>query len=446
MTAKPTIMRTAVEETLATRAEEASRTAGPLQDLRRQAAAAFAESGLPHRRVEAYKYTDLKALMRAAPPIAGSPDADAAKAALGAAPGWGEAKVCRIVFVDGHHVAALSDPLPAGVSVASLAEALGAGHPLLARIGTVARPAKDVAINLNTAFMQDGALIAIAEGARVETPLEIIHCVSAAEPVACYPRHVVVAEKGARARIIETYAGPAGTAYQVDAAVELVVGDGADIAWVKRQEEGAEALHLSSLAVSLAANAKFDFTGVMLGGAIARSQVFLAFTGEAASADLRGVTLARGRQHSDTTLVIDHAVPACTSTEVFKSALDDEAKGIFQGQIIVRPDAQKTDGRMMARALLLSEDCDAISKPELEIYADDVQCAHGSTSGEIDEDALFYLMARGIPRDLAKTMLVSAYLAEVIEAIGDEALADALKDRAESWLAARQEPAKGEAA
>ncbi len=438
MTVKPNTVRTPAEEALIARAAAAVDAAGPLKSLRATAADALARNGLPHRRVEAYKYTDLKQVMRDVPPLAAPADDATAKTALDAAPSWGEAARCRIVMVDGHVVPSLGDAMPEGVSMMSLADALAAGDAMTARIGTLAKPADDAAVGLNTAFMQDGALLNIAGGAEVATAVEIVHIVSGAEPVACYPRHLIVAEKGAKARIIETFSGPANSTYQVDAACELIVGEGADIAYVKRQDEGEAALHLSSLAVEMAADARFDYTAFAYGAAVSRAQVFLAFAGEGGEANMRGVTLAHKRQHADTTLVVDHAVPGCNSTEVFKTVLNDEAKGVFQGQIIVRPDAQHTDGRMMARALLLSEDCEAVSKPELEIYADDVQCAHGSTSGEVDEEALFYLMARGIPRQLAEAMLVNAYLAEVIEAIGDEALAEPLKAQAERWLTERE--------
>ncbi len=439
MSMKPILRRTPAEETLVARAAEAETGAGPLRDLRRAAAERFAERGLPHRRVEAYKYTDLKKLVREVPPIAVRPDDGTAAAALGHTPGWDDAARCRLVLVDGYFVAALSDEVPEGVSVAALAEALATGHPLVERIGTIAGPVDDPAIGLNTAFMQDGVLIEIAAGATVTTTLEIVHRVSGETPVACYPRNFVLAGEGAKARVIETFSGPDASGYHVDSATELLLSDGADIAWIKRQQEGSEALHLSSLAIGVGAEARFDYTAFMGGGSVARAQVFIGFAGEGASADLRGVTLVRGRQHADTTLVCDHVAPGCVSTEVFKTVLGDEAKGIFQGQIVVRPGAQKTDARMMARALLLSEDADAISKPELEIYADDVQCAHGSTAGEIDDEALFYLMARGIPRDRATAMLVSAYLAEVISAIDDETLAGALLREADNWLEQKEE-------
>ncbi len=170
------------------------------------------------------------------------------------------------------------------------------------------------------------------------------------------------------------------------------------------------------------------------GSALARSEVRLAFEGEGSSAAIRGATIARGRQHIDTTLVVDHAVPGCASRELFKSALAGEAKGVFQGKIVVRPGAQKTDGQMMSQALLLSETAEFANKPELEIFADDVTCGHGATCGQIDEDMLFFMRSRGLTREEAERMLVQAFLAESIEAIGDEGVVDALEARTRRWL------------
>jgi Fe-S cluster assembly protein SufD len=206
---------------------------------------------------------------------------------------------------------------------------------------------------------------------------------------------------------------------------------------VRLNAEGSEALALSTLTGRLGANVAFDTLNVAVGSGVARHQVFLTFAGEHTNARVNGATLLKGRQHSDTTLLVDHAVPNGDSKELFKTVIDDEATGVFQGKIIVRPHAQKTDGRMMSAALLLSDGGTMNNKPELEIFADDVQCAHGATCGALDEDLLFYLMARGLPRKEAETLMVQAFLGEAIETVEHEGAREALVVVVEAWLKAR---------
>ncbi|MGA8076460.1 MAG: Fe-S cluster assembly protein SufD, partial [Xanthobacteraceae bacterium] len=398
----------------------------------------FAKDGLPHRRVEEWKYTDLRALMRDAKPLAAPPDAAATARAKAAGTLIGDVETRRLVFVDGAFVAELSDVagLEAGLAVGSLSQALAAGDPALtAYLGKLA-PANDVAVAPNTAFMGDGAVIRIAAGSTIERPLHLLF-VASERPAAAFVRSLIVIERGARAMVIESHEGPPATDYQVNAAVELFVGDEAHVDHVKLIGEGAEALHVSTLAAVVGARARFNSFSFVSGGAIVRNQLFLKFDGEGTVAAIRGASLLKGRQHADTTLVADHVAAACQSREVFKTVLDDEAHGVFQGRIIVRPHAQKTDGKMMTRALLLSERAEADNKPELEIFADDVQCGHGATSGALDGELKFYLMARGIPAAEAEALLIQAFLGEAIEGIEHAGLREALLDQVATWLKAR---------
>jgi Fe-S cluster assembly protein SufD len=206
---------------------------------------------------------------------------------------------------------------------------------------------------------------------------------------------------------------------------------------VKITADGAGALHVASLMAAIGARARFNEFLFTAGGAVVRNQLFVRFDGKDANAGIRGATLVRKRQHADATIVADHAVSGGTSREVFKAVVDDEARSVFQGQIIVRPDAQQTDARMATHALLLSDTAEADSKPELEIYADDVQCGHGATTGALDEDLLFYLKARGIPAKEAEALLIEAFLGEAVEGIEHAGLRDALMDQVASWLKAR---------
>jgi Fe-S cluster assembly protein SufD len=237
--------------------------------------------------------------------------------------------------------------------------------------------------------------------------------------------------------LIESHEGPDGVTYQTNGVVEIVVGDHAKVRHVRLNAEGGHALSLSTLTAKLGAHVSFNSLNVVSGPGVSRHQVFLAFAGEHTEARIDGAAMLKGRQHADSTLVVDHAVPCCTSRELFKTVVDDEATGVFQGKIIVQPHAQKTDGRMMSAALLLAEGGTMNNKPELEIFADDVQCAHGATCGQLDEDLLFYLMARGLPRRDAESLMVQAFLGEALEVVEDEPLREALVGVVEAWLRAR---------
>jgi len=439
--AEVAIIKTAAETALAQAFSQArGRLPGDGAIAAQRAAAfdVFAKSGLPHRRIEEWKYTDLRALMRDAKPLAAPPDAAAKARAKTAGALLGDVETRRLVFVDGAFVAELSDiaALEPGLTVGSLADALSNGDPTLAaHLGKLA-PASDAAVALNTALMGDGAVIRIASGSTIERPIHLLF-VASATPAATFVRSLVVVEEGARAMLIESHEGPAGSDYQVNAALEIFVGDEAHVDHVKIIGEGADALHVSTLAAAIGARARFNTFTFTAGGAVVRNQLFLKFDGEDTVAGIRGATLIKGRQHADTTLVADHVARGCQSREMFKAVLDGEAHGVFQGRIIVRPHAQKTDAKMMTRALLLSERAEADNKPELEIFADDVQCGHGATAGALDDDLKFYLMARGIPRPEAEALLIRAFLGEAIEGIEHAGLREALMDAVAAWLKAR---------
>jgi Fe-S cluster assembly protein SufD len=219
----------------------------------------------------------------------------------------------------------------------------------------------------------------------------------------------------------------------------MFVGDNAHVDHVKILAEGADALHVSTLAAAIGAHARFNSFTFTAGGAVVRKQLFLNFDGEGTVAGVRGATLLNGRQHADTTLVATHAARDCQSREVFKTVLDDEAHGVFQGRIIVRQRAQKTDAKMMTQALLLSDRAEADNKPELEIFADDVQCGHGATAGALDDELKFYLMARGIPSAEAESLLIQAFLGEAVEGIEHAGLREALMESVAAWLKHRAE-------
>jgi Fe-S cluster assembly protein SufD len=440
-------IRTAAETALA-RAFSEARTRlpgdGAIAAQREAAFGVFAREGLPHRRVEEWKYTDLRALMRDAKPLASPPDAAAKARAKTAGAILGDVETRRLVFVDGAFVPELSDLAAPerGLTIGSLADALTAGDAALtSHLGKLA-PASNVAVALNTALMGDGAVIRVAAGSTIERPIHLLF-VASEKPAAAFVRSLVVVERGARAMLIESYEGPAACDYQANAAVEMFVGDEAHVDHVKLIADGADALHVSTLAAAIGGKARFNAFTFAAGGAVVRNQIFLKFDGEDTVASIRGATLIKGRQHGDTTLVADHGAGNCQSREVFKAVLDDEAHAVFQGRIIVRPHAQKTDAKMMTRALLLSERAEADNKPELEIFADDVQCGHGATAGALDEELKFYLMARGIPATEAEALLIQAFLGEAIEGIEHAGLREALMDQVAAWLKARGQGQRG---
>jgi Fe-S cluster assembly protein SufD len=432
-------MKTTAEQQLAAKWQEAKDRLPGDADLRAAAFERFAAAGLPHRRIEEWKYTDLRALMRDAKPLAAPPDAATKARAKDVSEKLASIEGRRILFVDGAFVPELSDlaDLEPGLSIGSLAQALTTGEPELAEhLGKVV-PTDDVAVALNTAFMGDGAVIRVAAGVALARPIHLVFVNAVREPAAVFVRSLVIIEQGARAMLVESHDGADAGEHQVNTALELAVADAAHVDHVKITGERAGALHLSTLMASIGAHARFNEFLFTTGPAIVRNQLFVRLAGEGTIAGIRGASLLKDRQHADTTLVADHAQPGCTSREVFKSVLDDEGRSVFQGKIIVRPHAQKTDAKMATHALLLSDSAEADNKPELEIFADDVQCGHGATSGALDEDLLFYLRARGIPAEEAEALLVQAFVGEAVEGIEHAGLRDSLMDAVAAWLERR---------
>jgi Fe-S cluster assembly protein SufD len=442
MNAEVRPIKTAAETALAQSFAAVKRAlpgAGTVGSLREDAFRRFETEGLPHRRVEEWKYTDLRALMRDAKPLAAVPDAAAKARAKDALAMLDAIEARRVVFVDGALTPELSDlaGLEAGLTIRSMAQALAAGdRDLLAHLGRIV-PTDDVAVALNTAFMGDGAVIHVAQGVALAQPIHLVFVNAGGEPASVFARSLVIIEEGARAMLVESHVGSTTSEDQVNTALELKVGDGAHVDHIKITGDGAGALHVSTLMAAIGAHARFNEFLFTTGGAVVRNQAFVRFDGEGTIAGIRGASLLKGRQHADTTLVADHATADCTSREVFKSVLDEEGRSVFQGKIIVRRDAQKTDAKMATHALLLSETAEADNKPELEIFADDVQCGHGATSGALDEDLLFYLKARGIPAKEAEALLIQAFVGEAVEGIEHAGLRDALMDHVVAWLEAR---------
>ncbi|MBO0750736.1 MAG: Fe-S cluster assembly protein SufD [Bradyrhizobiaceae bacterium] len=400
----------------------------------------FEAQGLPHRRVEQWKYTDLRTLMRDMKPLAGAPDAAARARARSAGSVFAATAARRVVFVDGVLVAEASDlsGLEPGLTISSLSDVLARGDGQLTRRLAAAGPAEgDVAYALNTAFMSDGAVIEVAAGVEIARPLHLVFVYGAGRAAAVFSRSLLVLGPGAGLTLFESHEGPDGVDYQVNLALDVVVGDGARLDRVKVNAEGDAALHLATLSADVGARANVRDFAFMTGARVTRNQLFVRCSGAAAVLGLGGASLLTGRQHGDTTLLVDHAAGGCEAREVFKSVLDGASRGVFQGKIIVRADAAKTDARMMARALLLSDEAEADHKPELEIFADDVQCGHGATSGALDANLKFYLMSRGIPETEAEALLIQSFVGEAVDTVPHGGARDALTAATAQWLARR---------
>ena len=412
---------------------------GPVADTRQRAFQAYERAGLPHRRIEDWKYTDLRGLMRELLPLAAAPDAAALQRAGGAVKLHAIAGVRRMVLVDGVFAPKLSEitDLEPGLAIRTLRDVLEAGDTALHE-QLFAPENSDSMVALNSAMMTDGLVIEVADGAALGQPLHIVHVASGAAPAAMFTRSLIRVGKAATATLVESYIGAeAAKAYQVHDSLIVSIGDGARLDHVRLVEDGREAFNVSSAVVTLGARAHFNTFGMNTGSLVSRYQAVIAVAGEGSRVETNGVNLLNGRQHADTTLFLDHAVPNCSSREIFRAVVDDRGHSVFQGRIIVRPGAQKTDAKMMTRALLLSDEAEADNKPELEIFADDVTCGHGATTGALDESLLFYLRARGLSEKEAQALLIQAFVGEAIEQVANDALRELAIVAAQRWLAAR---------
>jgi Fe-S cluster assembly protein SufD len=406
-------------------------------DARKAAIGAFAGLGLPHRRIEEWKYTDLRSALREAlPPAIGDSTRVTRQEIDAALEGLAALDAHRVVFVNGAHRADLShSAVVDGVEVAPLAAALGKPGTSdgLVRISS---PGQEAMIALNTAFVTDGAAVRIAPQVTVSKPLLLVFVRAGKEPRLLTTRNRVEVGAGAQATLIEAHVALRGAASgQANALSEIDVGSGAGLVHIKCTLDGAGSAHVAGAIARLGAKCSYRAFQLTAATGLVRNTLLVTFAGEGAKLDISGAFLGREAEHIDTTLVVDHAVPGCESRELFKGVLAGRARGVFQGKVIVRPDAQKTDGKQMAQVLMLSEDAEFDSKPELEIHADDVICGHGSTAAEMDPDLLFYLRSRGIPPEEARVLLIESFVGEALDKIEDEAVREALTAIAKARLA-----------
>lgn len=394
---------------------------GSFYPVRADAFKHFSSLGLPTTANEEWKYTNVSSLAKMSFKLAGRGSVDAQSIAPFLPAGLSTHKV---VFVNGAWSAELSDmgDLPRGLSIESLKTSWSESSKLAplvqANLAKHAAYSDHPFVALNTAFVTDGAVIRIEKGAVIDSPVHIVH-VSTAEKgeLITTPRVLVVVEANAVGTLIESFVSFSAAATMTTAVTEIVAGENAEFDHYKLVEEGPEAYHLGTVQVSEATRARVRTSTFSLGGKLVRNEVNATLQGEDAFAGMFGLSVLNGAQHVDNHTVLDHAKPRCESRELYKGIYADTSSGVFNGTIIVRPDAQKTNAFQSNRALLLSEDASIDSKPQLKIWADDVKCTHGATVGQLDEDGMFYLRSRGIPYDTARAMLVHAFASEVVNEV-----------------------------
>jgi Fe-S cluster assembly protein SufD len=400
-----------------------------LPPLRKAGAARFAELGFPNLKQEDWRFTNVA-------PIARLPIKPAAPAAANLTPEslkgltFGAITAHRLVFVNGTFAPGLSSigTLPAGVTVKNLAAALVENADLLEKhLGrqTTAEPNGFTA--LNTAGFQDGGFVHIAAGQVLATPVHLLFVTTTTEAGAtAQPRNLFLVENNAQATVLESYVSLADGAYFTNAVTEVVAGDNAVLEHVKFQDESLEAYHMAALHAHLGRTSHFISHSFALGAKLSRNNIRTNLAGEGLEAVLNGLYLTKADQLADHHMVVEHAQPNCASHEYFNGILDGKSKGVFHGRIYVHPIAQKTDAKQTNKNLLLSEDATADTKPQLEIYADDVKCTHGATVGQLNDESIFYLRARGIGPDTARRMLIHAFAGEIIERVRHEAVREEL--------------------
>ncbi len=434
-------LRTSAETGLSNLFESARKGFGSESAIAREEAFRFFEAaGLPSRRVEAFKYTDLRAVMKEAAPPAEAPSAQAAQAASEAAQGFAGIASARLTFVNGHLIRELSDldRLPEGVTITPLNEAMTQADPRLKRLAPVEQARANPIYQLNTAFLADGALISVAAGAKPAQPVHLRFIGTGAEDFSTATRVLVEVGDGAEVVVLESHEGPDGVVYQPNDALDVRVGKASAFRHARLNREGDAAIALSTISVRLDDAAQLETVNLVTGAVLSRHQIYMHVAGENVNAVVNGAAMLGGGQLADSTLLADHAAVGGVGREMFKTVIDGDATGVFQGKIIVRQIAQQTDGRMKSDCLLLSDEGQMMNKPELEIFADDVACGHGATCGAPDEDLLFYLMARGLPKPIAESLLVQAFVGEAIESVTHEGARAALIGEIEAWLTARR--------
>jgi len=401
--------------------------AGPawLERLRQSGIDSFGGLGFPTLKNEDWKYTNVEPIAAQSYVHANGEVQSVAIAEL-LSRALVEADAPRLVFVNGVYIPAVSSTsgLPHGLRLGSLADFIKQDEGAVAHeLGRHASAERQHFVALNTAFLGDGAVVALAPGCRLERPIYLLFLsTAAAQPVISHPRVLLLPGAGSEAKIVESYLGVSGTAYFCNAVTELVGGADSVVEHFRLQQESDKGFHVGTLDASLARGCHLTAHAVTLSGALVRNDVRVLLNGEGAECVLNGLYLADGHQHIDNCTLIEHISPKASSLELYKGLLGGSSHGVFNGKIVVHKDAQKSNARQTNKNLLLSDSAVIDTKPQLEIYADDVKCSHGSTIGQLDADAIFYLRSRGLDVASARSLLSFAFASDVVRHLGIENL------------------------
>jgi Fe-S cluster assembly protein SufD len=429
---------------------DAARQPAWLRALRERAFTRFCEVGFPTTKQEDWRFTNVNAIAQT--PFQLARDARRSGAIYGDTleacriPG----AACQLVFLNGRFARELSDlgSLPQGVRAGSLAEAIAQdGESLEAHLGRYVNIDRDAFCALNTAFIEDGAYVYLPRRTVLEAPICFLFIsLPGGDPEMTNPRNLIVAEAATEASIVEDYVSLGSGASFSNAVTELVAGEGAVISHYLIEREDRQAFNVSTLRTQQGRSANVSSHSVLLGGGIVRNNVHPVLGGEGGECLINGLFIGNGSQHMDNYMLVEHASPHCSSRQFYNGILDGHSHGVFHGRIIVHKDAQKTDAKQTNRNLLLSDDAQIDTKPQLEIYADDVKCTHGATIGQVEENALFYMRSRGIDEASARGLLLLAFANECLDRMKCRPVRDYLQDLVQGWLPGISTPAGEDAA
>ena len=400
--------------------EKAGGSSAPewIRRMRQHAIGSFAELGFPTTKNEEWKYTNVSPLLKTPFTFSHKNNASSKKydGVL-----FKDQKWNRVVCMNGS-VVSIDAQLPSGVRCESLAKAFssnGSGNNALqSHLGNLATTDTNAFTALNTAFIEDGIFLHIPDECVIETPIHIAYVSESPNGATIiHPRTLILLGKNSKATIIETFSSQSESSYVMNAVSEIILDEGATLEHYKIEQESGKAFHIASTSVSEQKHSVYGCTSVMTGGMLTRNEHTIVFNGEEAQCRLDGLYIARGTQHIDNHTTIDHRVAHCASWEYYKGILDDNARAVFNGKVFVREDAQKTDAQQTNKNLILSDNALVDTKPQLEIYADDVKCTHGATVGQLDENMIYYLRSRGISPAAARQMLTAGFAGEILETI-----------------------------
>jgi Fe-S cluster assembly protein SufD len=392
-----------------------------LAPLRKAGLAQFSELGFPTLQDEDWRFTNVAPIEKLTFTPAKEAAVNGAESKLLSEAAFTKLPGNRLVFVNGFYSAKLSslEKIPNGVRIENLSATLAKDSALIEKhFGKYANTANNSFAALNQAFFSDGAFIFIPKGVEVAEPIQLIYISSAKQNgETIQPRNLIIAEANSKLTVVESYLSTSSVAYFTNAVTEIVAGDNAQVEHIKLQDEAAGAFHIATIAGEFGRTSNVSVHSFALGAKLSRNNIRTKLAGEGLECILNGLYLTKDDQLADHHMIVEHAQPHCASHEYFNGILDDKSKGVFHGRIYVHQIAQKTDAKQTNKNLLLSDDATADTKPQLEIYADDVKCTHGATIGQLNDESIFYLRARGIPKEMARRMLVHAFAGEIVERV-----------------------------